>query len=331
LYFGLFPTTGYLLNNRKYHGDGIWFAPPDGSPSMDMDYYPNGCTFTQRLSSKKELHQCFRKNNMTRMLVTGDSHTVLLFKYLEAFPRALNSTERCRKAGYSAGDPVYFIVPNVTEEMIKIVSLRNYRVKCPLNDNFNYQLERIAMVHLLDGSLGIQSDNILKENIYKHVLFAETRLEYLLKYYFPHVGFPDIWFYYVTFHHDCWGNRVDKIKADLSYLFDLMYIYLPTTTTVVFIADARECAERSPPEVAQEFKAFWNTTRNHCIHEMNQALFEVFWEKAPRSKNFYAFLDAGKIACPIQCTWHKDGAHMIPLFYSKMATYLLESYCAGTQ
>jgi hypothetical protein len=298
---------------------------------MDADYYPNGCIFTKRFSSNKMLYQCFREKNMKKMLVTGDSNSARLRTLLEGFPQMLNGVERCKVLAVSEDDISYFVVPNVTEEMIQMMALKNKRVECTLYDNFSYILERVPMIHLLDGTLRFKNEYIVKGNVRGHIFFAETRLEYLLKYYFPHVGFPDIWFYYVPFHHDTWGNTVKKIRADLSYVFDLMYIYLPTTTTVVLISDARECDERRPPAVGETFRAFWNRTRNECIHDMNHVLFEVFREKAPRHKNVYAFLDYDKISCPIQCTWHRDGAHMVPEFQAKMATYLLESYCAGTE
>jgi hypothetical protein len=260
--------------------------------------------------------------------VTGDSNSSQLKKFVDAFLKEITGVEKCEVLARSDGDPAYFMVPGVIQEMIKILPQKNKRVQCALYANTSYILERIAMVHMLDGSLGIESDKILKGKFLNRVYFAETRLEYILKYYFPHVGFPGIWFYYMPFHHECWGNTIQKIRADLRYIFDLMSIYVPPTTTIIFISDARECPDLRPPEVAEDFEGFWNISRNECIHNMNQVLFEVLREKAPHSKNFYAFLDADKISCPIECTWHQDGAHMVTTFYAKMAAYMLESYCA---
>jgi hypothetical protein len=106
-------------------------------------------------------------------------------------------------------------------------------------------------------------------------------------------------------------------------------IYLPRSKKVIFVADARECPELRPPEVIQDFQAFWHKTRNLALHEFNQVLFEVMWERRKETPNMNGFIDADKISCPLVCTWHSDGGHMVRIWYAKMARYILESLCAN--
>ena len=318
----------YLLENKRFLGDGVWFAPPNGTPSREADFYPKGCVFSQRLSDADVLSRCFVEKGVKNILVTGDSNSLLLkqsiLNYFQDFK--FNGGQSCEVLASGDSDGAYFAVPSVAKNLLK-VKLRSRKSICVLHNNYSVILERVAMLHILDGSLHIEQDENMLNIFFPRVLHAETRLEYLLKYYFPHVGFPDLWLFTLPFHHESWGNTIGKMRIDLRYMLDMMELYLPSTTTVVFVADARECPEFRPPAVADDFERFWNKTRNEQIHDLNQVLYEVLWQRLSHVKTMYGFLDADKITCPLQCSWHSDGAHMKSEWYIKMARYILESFC----
>ena len=271
------------------------------------------------------------KRNVRKILITGDSNSVALKKSMQEYFQDLGTQDRnkCEVLARGKHSPGYFVVPEITESMLT-TKKRSKISRCVLFDNFSIELESISMLHIIDGSLRIEELDNVKGVYYPRVFYAQTKLEYLLKYYFPHRGFPDLWIYTLPFHHESWGNTIDKIRIDLDYMLNMLTVYLPITTTVVFVADARECPDLKPPEVGQDFKRFWNTSRNERLHDLNQVLYEVLWRKTRHAKNLYGFLDADAISCPIVGSWHLNGGHMVEDWYIKMSRYILEAFCEDT-
>ena len=260
-------------------------------------------------------------------LVTGDSNSAFIKSTLHDYMDDITDSNTCRQVATSIDNPTYFLVPEIENGSMTADTDGSATVLCKITNDTSVVIERIAMKHILDRSIYIKTT--LHKGDFAHRAFhAETKIEYLLKYYFPHFGFPDIWMFTLPFHHESWGNSVDKIRADLVYILKLFGMHLPMSTNVIFIADARECPELRPPQVILDFQAFWDKTRNLNLHELNQVLFEVIWRRSKHHPNVYGFLDAGKISCPLVCSWHYDGAHMVRIWYDKMVRYILESYCS---
>ena len=51
--------NNYIQENQQFLGKGVWFAPHNGTPSVEADFYPEGCTFTHKLTSAGALESCF--------------------------------------------------------------------------------------------------------------------------------------------------------------------------------------------------------------------------------------------------------------------------------
>jgi hypothetical protein len=317
----------YLHDHQQFVGEGVWFAPPNGTPSVEADFYPDGCTFSRKLSNAAALTSCFRQKMVKRILVTGDSNSAFMKSTLRDYLEELTSSTACSQLAVAINNPAYFLVPDIDNGTLNSDIDGSAKIRCMLQNNDDVILERIAMKHILDRSIYIKKID-RKGDFLQRVFHAETKLEYLLKYYFPHVGFPDLWLFTLPFHHESWGSSVDKIRADLIYMLKMFDMHLPKKTRVVFIADARECPELRPTQVIIDFEAFWNKTRNVNIHELNQVLYEVLWRRSKYHINVFGFLDADKISCPLVCKWHFDGAHMTRVWYEKMVRYVLESFCA---
>ena len=159
-------------------------------------------------------------------------------------------------------------------------------------------------------------------------LYAESYLEYLLKFYFPYRGFPDLWVFQPPFHHMTWAYSPKKIRIDLTYLFQMLELHLPSSTDIVFLSDAFECPEQRPAEVAKHFKRFWNISRNERTHETNQLWYSMLRAQVETRDNYHAFLDASKLSCPLLCRYHTDGAHLNMFWYYQMARYVLDAACS---
>ena len=66
-------------------------------------------------------------------------------------------------------------------------------------------------------------------------------MEYLLRYYFPFHGFPDLWIYKPNFRHEIHVTTVAELMVDYDYLFELFNLHLPREVKMLFIGDTREC------------------------------------------------------------------------------------------
>ena len=314
----------YLLQNRQFMGEGVWLAPPDGHATMDTDFYPKYCTFSNDLSSTEAQQNCFLRKGVRKILISGDSHAERMWKMLVDNVKQLHGNSACTSLDSTQRNVSYFAVPHATIDLNSI--RKGWTNRCTLSNNSTLILELLGMHNIVEHSIQLEKD-VIPGSFETRLTYSSTKIAYLLKYYFPHRGFPDLWILNMPFLHTTWGNSVRQAKADLEYALNIMDIYLPKTTTVVFVATTRECPDLRPPEVSEIYNRIWNMTRNQHIYEMNQMLYHVFWENMESFPNFYPFLDADKLSCPLVCSWHVDGAHLVEYWYAKMIRYILESFC----
>jgi hypothetical protein len=111
-------------------------------------------------------------------------------------------------------EPWYVTVLGVDEGIVQLNKLKTNKYMCPLPHNSSIAVERIAMLHVLDGSRHI--DRTINKGVFADItIYAETRLEYMLEYYFPHVGFPDVWLFTLPFHYESNRGEVVLTKWEL--------------------------------------------------------------------------------------------------------------------
>ena len=316
----------HLQQTGQFMGEGVWFAPPNGTASMDADFYPKGCRFSRRLSTAEALQKCLIRKRVNKIVLSGDSNSDRMSIQLLSYLEELDDYSKCTIKNAAQHNTSYYDVTGNSTDIGKgrsgAIEL-SYKYRCAFNSS-TITVERLAMYQVVDASLFI--DNTKYGPFDKRLMHAPTTLEYLLKYYFPHTGFPDIWIYSIPFQHITWGNSVHRARVDINYLLNMLEVYLPRTTTLILVVNAREC--RVSSKIENIFIRFWNTTRNQRLHEMDQMLYEVLFERIPRFENVYPFLDGDKLSCPLVCLWHENAGHMLEYWYSKMVRYILESFCA---
>ena len=218
----------YFRKTRQFYGEGAWYTPT-------MEYLPRHCTFSNYTDSSQKLTECLHHNkNVTKILLTGDSTSRYMFESLiKVFPKNWSCTV-IKSVWYTKDQIKYLLVPGVPPDML----INQYfgvdkaqLAKCIVGNNIVY-LEYISMTRLVN--LGI---SIKKVNAVPPFLDATNKLEYLLKYYFPHNGFPDLWIYRMPFRHEIWWKiTVERISMDLTFIIKLLGMHLPQTTTVAFYA-----------------------------------------------------------------------------------------------
>jgi hypothetical protein len=67
-----------------------------------------------------------------------------------------------------------------------------------------------------------------------------------------------------THCHSITNPGETKIRIDLHYMLVMLDIYLPSTTTVIFVANTRECSDLKPPEVEMGAFVSWAKCYMNC-------------------------------------------------------------------
>ena len=336
--FGYF--NNYLKRYGQFAGEGVWYAPPTGAPSVQVDFNPSGCSFMRVSRGDYVLRECLQMKNISKILVTGDSNGRMLTQnMIQIFERVTG--KKCKKIVFqdAENNTKYFFVPHLNGSKLStnpcgfgLRTCASWKYQCPIDDsnNVTFQdnvtIEYISMLHIIELQLKLSLAERHGNGI-KRLLKAENKLEYILKYYLPYKGFPDMWIFTPPFHHDSWYKRLSDMKIDIHYLMKVLNTYVPNRTTIVFMADSRECPGYRPYQTSKAFLKTWNITRNERIDQMNRLWYEVIRPNLDNSKNWNVFLDATKISCPLVCTWHADGAHFVGVWYKLMSEYILSTAC----
>ena len=327
----------YFKANGQFYGKGAWDA-------RTVEYLPADCTFSNYTGNKSSFSQCLDYNNISRILVTGDSTARLLstsliglFNDMSCNEVRSNSIKGTGSGGNVTDDKKYFLTPKIAENLFYSASERGVALgdrhsvsrtfRCTSRTGRTVYIEYIATTRLLHD-LGIM--------IKKHSLRetgsrfdASNKLEYLLRYYFPYRGFPDLWLFKPPFRHEVWWSSVEKIDLDIAYTIKLLGRHLPARSRLVFLTDSRECTKMLPYYISEQWKKKSALElRNGKLHLYNQLFYEAFHELSYRFPNMYAFLDDMRLSCPMVCDFNRDGGHYVKAYYTSLSRYLFESICS---
>jgi len=321
----------YVARNDSFYGDGVWYVP---EVPEDAQFYPDLCRFQNSAASFRNCHN----KGIRNILLSGDSNGRKYFNgllnYFEQNRWKCTVTRKETSPGKQK-EKRYFMVPEVPLEKLHVAErgcthCTSETYKCRTTDQNSPSqevwLEYIGMTHFVDSSLRLDSD--MNGQFRNRLFSADTFLEYLLKYYLPHHGMPDLWILSSPIHHEVWGSKLSKFRADLLYFINLLDIYWPSESQLIILPDIRECPKMLPADANYIIKQYLKSTRNEKIHSMNQVLYRVFGRFITTpGNNIHGFLDLHKITCPVMCSWHEDGGHMKPFWYTKIIYYLFQLLC----
>ena len=323
----------YFLETNQFYGEGAWYTPT-------VNYMPKDCSFTNFTGAGTTLKQCIAQKQIRRILLTGDStarymhpNMVRLFAGWKCTrPRlSLDSRRRGLKIYNSSSEVQYFSVPKVPPEMLHAqtcgfggLTCYSWESMCTTAPNLTVYIEYISVTRIVDLTLTVK-----KHNITAPFREASDKLEYILKYYLPHRGYPDIWLYKLPFRHEIWWSSSKHIRVDLAYALELLALYKPNSTRLVFLPDSRECSRK----YSANLKKLWSktgskTSRNVALHNYNQIFSDAFRGLVDKFTNTYAFLDDMRLTCDMVCAFHRDAGHYTDPYYSSISRYFIESTCA---
>ncbi len=180
-------------------------------------------------------------------------------------------------------------------EIAEVVEVcRAYKYRCS-HGNLSVTLEYITRfvdsAVRLDYGLGKPY-----KRRYPYRFGSSTMVEYLLKYYFKHWGYPDVWLVYSPIMHEILDRDLRTFAIYMEVFRQLVNLYMPATSRTTVVTPHLRC-----PHLAVNLELELNIK----IHNMTQALFNVLKPDLlnPESK-ILGFLDLVSLYCPVMCDWH---------------------------
>ena len=296
----------------------------------------------------KMIGSLFDRSHISNILVSGDSNSRLFGQQIVAVIHAVigqmnGSCDLRRTTNTGTKSPIllknesgrnFYNVPGIPNNMLRYETcvfsnngcigwqhecrINTRSAKHPPGIHNSVSVEYVPMFHILDGTLSLRTTHHDGEK--KRLFSAETKLEYLLKFYLKHRGYPDVWIYQVPFQHECWSVTSEQLKIQLEYILSLFDLFLPNTTHLVILPDHLLCDSR-PNKL---FRDRFGMTRSAKIHDMNNILVNAIKNRVLRKSNYHVMVDAESVSRPLQCKWQPgDGQHMDVFWYRRMATYIL--------
>ncbi len=292
-------------------------------------FEPDDCIFSESFPEAHSFRDHIRINNVTNILVSGASNGKLFAGgVLKVIKKALPDCQRVRseenriKESEFRYNVSYFQVPAVPVSIMHGDSrgckhCRAYQYHCS-HGNLSVNLEYISLTRFVDSAVRLNYG--LGEPYERYPPFrfgSSTMVEYLLKYYFKHWGYPDIWLVYAPIIHEILDRDLRTFAIYMEVFRQLVNLYMPATSRTAIVTPHLECYTN----------ATTNLLLNIKIHNMTQVLFNVLRPDLlnPDSK-ILGFLDLVSLSCPVMCDWHQVniGAHMAEEWYDKIASYMIE-------
>lgn len=150
--------------------------------------------------------------------------------------------------------------------------ISSFQYKCVFEKtNRVLLLEYISYLRLIDTT--ILSNRSLTNRL--QLMKFSNKLEYLLLYYLPYHGFPDVWIYNPNFRHEIRPSNPLQILIEYSYILNLLELYIPRMVDVVFLSDTAICDTLATNSSRHSFRLKHGTSENERIHQFNQILYHV--------------------------------------------------------
>ncbi len=201
----------YFERFERFYGSGQWV---NARTLESARFEPDDCYFSKSFPKAQRFRDHIRINNITNILVSGDSNGHLLSKgVLNVIRKALPDCQKVRWEENRSNESQfrynvsYFQVPAVPVSIMRGDSrgckhCRAYKYRCS-HGNLSVTMEYISLTRFVDSAVRLDYGlGKPYEGRYPYRFGASTMVEYLLKYYFKHWGYPDIWLVYAPIMHE---------------------------------------------------------------------------------------------------------------------------------
>ena len=327
--YGLFKK--YYTENHYFPSGGKWFEARDGSSY----YQPDICRYEKVNMTNMELGVCFRRTNITSVVMMGDSNVMRYYKTLVRMLTG-SSGSQCNVTDQESHDLQF--TPDVPyfarsrgswtkylqSNLRHCAKCRGIQTECNMqlkSGEHRVLLESIASTNILDDSVQLQISNYteVKPDIY----WALTSQELVLRY-FLNGRYPDIFIIFLPFNHAKLMNS-DRIKLDIKYFKGLVDMYIPKSTKIFYMTTPGEFEGRRKLKIWKRRK-FEKMLATEKINKLNHVLYDAVEGDLlsdGRTFGFYDLLEASRT----RGNWSVDGVHMDDIWYERVNQRFWQTYC----
>ena len=310
----------YISQNNFFPHKGRWIM----ENKKPLRWSPDLCTF-QNTTQTIDVDQCLRNKSIEHVLVLGDSNGLRFFYALNRF------FKDCKMLKQEGGPPrqpdvTYFSTNNnVSKSDLRFQEMdcsgcKSQQKKCCLSHNRSVIIEYVVMEFTLDTQVTTYRNPCLGQCFH-----SNTRQQFIFGEYLAG-SYPDLILLFSNAH-----DRIRKhkavIKAELTYLIQLIRASVPEKSKVVWFSHQAE-DESKKPERWQNitYDGIYKSTEH--IELLNRELFiSLKPEFLNPNSRIDGFFDLLSIANKIERLWSEDGFHFRPPWYNMVMHYFLQAYC----
>ncbi len=315
----------YFAQYGRFYGNGKW---RNASDIRNAVFEPQDCAFSSRLE-RGSIRDYLQRRNITYLLVSGDSNGYIFSEsVIDLIKKDFQTCKKTREESRSSNfDKRYFDLPNFPMSLLQTSGrgcnfCKAYVYQC-VHGDFTIKMEYISLCHFIASSVRVEHTG----NFQIRHISANTLLEFLVKYYFKHWRYPDLWMIYAPIMHELWHRDLSTFDMYSHNFRHFLNAYMPKTSKTIVLPAHRECPKFWPQkmkDIVMKNRVF-KTPLNEKLHNMNQVLFNALKPDLldPKS-NVLGFLDLAEVSCPVACKWHNGAAHMQKPWYDKMTSYMFQ-------
>ena len=342
----------YLVNEGKWE---VKHLP--GNKTVPVRFVPRICSFGCAYDNSEclshgsfSLTNCARRlgNNSTKITILGDSNGR---RYADGLIRLLKSDKsiKCHvikqeplptfswkhRLNYYSKKPISGVLTH-DRDCGSCNSILVRCVKASLKGKalsvvtHNIEVEYISFEYFLDTEISIyRAAHARMGGCYKQLWncpHSPSHQEFILAEYMKD-NFPD-WILLFTSSHDIVRDKISSIQANVGYLLRLMELYLPKTTSVLWLSLLEHTPSKFVDKTWQNVTFEGNYSLSQQIQRLNKAIFEelrVYLDK--EDSKIFSFFDLQAMSTNVAPIWSSDGIHMVPKWYDHVMYSVMRTLC----
>jgi hypothetical protein len=202
-------------------------------------------------------------------------------------------------------------------------------MKCQLENTSSITVERLAMEFTNDAE--VTSFQTYRSCAERHrgqfalCPVSTTSQQFILKEYLAKVP-PDLLIIFGN-SHDSARFTLREHAMNLRTFSDMLDIYLPPSTTVVWTTKPSEYINKKPAMFRGAVYEFGSMNIIQWLTEANKMHYREMRKKTLQNNRPLMFLDLQGMSEPVLSDWSIDGVHMQPPWYHHFNSYLLQALC----
>jgi hypothetical protein len=205
----------------------------------------------------------------------------------------------------------------------------NKMMKCQFGNKSSITVERLAMEFTSDAEVTsfqtYHSCAHRQKGKFALCPASTTSQQFLLKEYLAKVP-PDLLVVFGN-SHDSARFTLREQAMNVRTFSDMLDIYLPSSTTVVWTSKPSEYINKKPEMFRGTVYESGTMNIMQWLREANKMFYREMRNKTAENNRPLMFLDLQGMSEPVLSDWNFDGVHMHPVWYQHFNSYFMQTLC----